>query len=78
MTNYKNFKISAKFQGFEVNKAWREDQPRKKFFVYVTNTDTGAKTRFTFWDCIAISQKDPKDLGEYGTLNAFIVSCLML
>lgn len=71
MTTYKNFKINAKFQGFEPNKAWEDDKPRRKFFVYVTNTDTNAKTCFTFWDSIASVENGAKALDEYNTLNAF-------
>ena len=50
MATYKNFKISAKLQGAEINKAWNDKEPRNKYFVYVTNTESGQKTRFTFWD----------------------------
>lgn len=52
MTTYKNFKITAKLQGAKVNKAWGDNEPRNKYFVYVTNTETGAKTRFTLWDSL--------------------------
>lgn len=71
MTMYKNFKINAKFQGFEACKAWNDTKSRGKFFVYVTNSETGAKTRFTFWDCLANAEKCITDLDEYSTLNAF-------
>lgn len=71
MTIYKNFKISAKFQGFEINKAWNDVKPRGKFFVYVTNTETGAKARFTFWGSFSDAQNGFKDLDKEGTLNAF-------
>lgn len=70
MTNYKNFKIAAKLQGAEVNKAWNDSEPRNKYFVYVTNTDNGEKTRFTFWDSLDNTRRgvvlDGDDL-----LNAF-------
>lgn len=52
MTTYKNFKIVAKLQGAENNKEWSDTDPRNKYFVYVTNTENGEKTRFTFWDSI--------------------------
>lgn len=52
MITYKNYKIVAKLQGAEINKAWGDSKPRNKYFVYVTNTETGAKTRFTFWDSL--------------------------
>lgn len=43
MTIYKNFKISACFQGFETNENWKDREERGKFWVYVTNTDTKEK-----------------------------------
>lgn len=52
MTTYKNFKITAKLQGAEIDSAWGDNEPRNKYFVYVTNTETGAKTRFAFWDSL--------------------------
>lgn len=52
MTTYKNFKIVAKLQCAEINKAWENNKPQNKYFVYVTNTENGEKTRFTFWDSI--------------------------
>lgn len=70
MTTYKNFKINAKFQGVEVNKTFGTE-PNTKYFVYVTNTETGAKTRFTFWDSVANTEKGIKALDDYSTLNAF-------
>ena len=57
MTNYKNFKIVAKLQGAEINKEWNDNKPRNKYFVYVTNTDNGEKTRFTFWDSLDNTQR---------------------
>lgn len=52
MITYKNYKIVAKLQGAEINKAWGDSKPRNKYFVYVTNTENGEKTRFTFWDSL--------------------------
>lgn len=70
MTTYKNFKIVAKLQGAEINKEWNDNKPRNKYFVYVTNTDNGEKTRFTFWDSLDNTRRgvvlDGDDL-----LNAF-------
>lgn len=57
MTTYRNFKIVAKLQGAEINKAWNDNKPRNKYFVYVTNTDNGEKTRFTFWDSLDNTQR---------------------
>lgn len=57
MTTYKNFKISANFQGCETNTAWGDNGLRNKYFVYVTNTDNGEKTRFTFWDSLDNTQR---------------------
>ena len=39
MITYKNYKIVAKLQGAEINKAWVDSKPRNKYFVYVTNTE---------------------------------------
>lgn len=52
MTTYKNFKIVAKLQGAEINKARNDNEPRNKYFVYITNMENGEKTRFTFWDSL--------------------------
>lgn len=71
MTTYKNFKINARFQGVEANKVWGDTEPHAKYFVYVTNSETGAKTRFTFWDSLANTEKGIKALDDYSTLNAF-------
>lgn len=70
MTIYKNFKISAKFQGVEVNKTFGTE-PNTKYFVYVTNTETGAKTRFTFWDSVANTKNGITTLGDDSALTAF-------
>lgn len=56
MITYKNYKIVAKLQGAEINKAWGDSKPRNKYFVYVTNTENGEKTRFTFWDSLVNTQ----------------------
>lgn len=70
MITYKNYKIVAKLQGAEINKAWNDNKPRNKYFVYVTNTDNGEKTRFTFLDSLDNTRRgvvlDGDDL-----LNAF-------
>ena len=70
MTTYKNFKIVAKLQGAEISKAWNDNEPRNKYFVYVTNTDNGEKTRFTFWDSLYNTQCGVVLDGD-GLLNAF-------
>ena len=70
MTTYKNFKIVAKLQGAETNKAWNNNEPQNKYFVYVTNTENGEKTRFTFWDSIYNTQRGVVLDGDE-LLNAF-------
>ena len=71
MTIYKNFKISACFQGFETNENWKDREERGKFWVYVTNMDTKEKARFTFWDSLANAEKCVDVLGDDDTLSAF-------
>lgn len=71
MATYKNFKINARFQGLEVCKAWSDAKPRAKYFVYVTNSDNGAKTRFSFWDSLANTEKGVNVLDDESTLEAF-------
>lgn len=71
MTTYKNFKIVAKFQGADINKVWNDGKERNKFFVYVTNTENGEKTRFTFWDCLAKTERGENELSPDELLNAF-------
>lgn len=70
MTTYKNFKIVAKLQGAEINEAWNDNEPRNKYFVYITNMETGEKTRFTFWDSLNNTQRGVVLDGEE-LLNAF-------
>ena len=70
MTTYKNFKISANFQGCETNTAWGDNELRNKYFIYVTNTKTGAKTRFTFWDSLYNTRRGVVLDGD-NLLNAF-------
>lgn len=57
MTTYKNFKINARFQGFETNENWKDREERGKFWVYVTNMDTKEKARFTFWDSLRNTER---------------------
>lgn len=71
MTIYKNFKISACFQGFETNENWKDREERGKFWVYVTNTDTKEQARFTFWDSLANAEKGVNVLDDESTLEAF-------
>lgn len=70
MTTYRNFKIVAKLQGSEINGAWSDNKVRNKYFVYVTNTDNGEKTRFTFWDSLDSTQRGVVLDGDE-LLNAF-------
>lgn len=70
MTTYKNFKITANLQGAEINKAFGDNEPRNKYFVYVTNTETSAKTRFTFWDSLQ-NTKNGVVLNDNELLTAF-------
>ena len=70
MTTYKNFKITANLQCAEINKALGDNEPRNKYFVYVTNTETSAKTRFTFWDSLQ-NTKNGVVLNDNELLTAF-------
>lgn len=70
MTTYKNFKIVAKLQGADINEAWNDTEPHNKYFVYVTNTENGEKTRFTFWDSI-VNTRNGVILDGDELLNAF-------
>lgn len=53
-----NFGISVGTDNRKTSKkAWNDGEARNKYFVYVTNTENGEKTRFTFWDSLNNTQR---------------------
>lgn len=64
-TNYKNFIISASFNG-EKCAAW-DQRNHNNYIITVKNADTGLRTRFDFWSSIAHPELESK----YDLLNAF-------
>lgn len=64
-TTYKNFKISAEFDGKKVA-SWDANNDRHNK-VTVKNLDNGKRTSFDFWGSV----KNPRVESEYDLLNAF-------
>ena len=64
-TTYKNFKISAEFDGLKVA-IWDEYNDRHSK-VTIKNLENGKRTSFDFWGSI----KNPRLESDYDLLNAF-------
>lgn len=64
-TTYKNFKITAKFDGLKVA-SWDEYNDRHNK-VTIKNLENGKRTSFDFWGSI----KNPSLESDYDLLNAF-------
>lgn len=64
-TTYKNFKISAEFDGKKVA-SWDANNDRHNK-VTVKNLDNGKRTSFDFWGSVV----NPRVESEYDLLNAF-------
>ena len=64
-TTYKNFKITAKFDGLKVA-SWDEYNDRHNK-VTIKNLENGKQTSFDFWGSI----KNPRLESDYDLLNAF-------
>ena len=64
-TTYKNFKISAEFDGKKVA-GWDANNDRHNK-VTVKNLDNGKRTSFDFWGSVV----NPRVESEYDLLNAF-------
>lgn len=64
-TTYKNFRISAEFDGKKVT-GWDANNDRHNK-VTVKNLDNGKRTSFDFWGTVV----NPRVESEYDLLNAF-------